>query len=74
VQQLEPLLAPCVLIENCDRANPGFPLGIVLLDQRDRLGFDYRVSSTNAMNIHQQYCIDRAGDESPGGERAILKS
>jgi hypothetical protein len=44
------------------------------LDQRDRLGFEYRVSSTNAMNIHPAKCIDHAGDESPGGERPILKS
>jgi hypothetical protein len=29
-------------------------------NQRDKLGFDYWVSSTNAMNIHRQYCLDRA--------------
>ena len=28
--------------------------------QRDKLGFDYWVSSTNAMRIQYQYCIDRA--------------
>jgi hypothetical protein len=33
-----------------------------LRDQRDRLGFDYWVSSTNAMKIHRQYCIDHAAD------------
>jgi hypothetical protein len=33
-----------------------------LRDQRDRLGFDYWVSSTNAMKIHRQYCVDRAGE------------
>ena len=33
-----------------------------LRDQRDRLGFDYWVSSTNAMKIHRQYCIDHAGE------------
>jgi hypothetical protein len=33
-----------------------------LRDQRDRLGFDYWVSSTNAMKIHRQYCIDRASE------------
>jgi hypothetical protein len=27
------------------------------LDQRDRLGFEYRVSSTNAMNIHRQNAL-----------------
>ena len=31
-------------------------------NQRDNLGFDYWVSSTNAMNIHHQYCIDRAAE------------
>ena len=30
--------------------------------QRDRLGFDYWVSSTNAMKTHRQYCGDRAGE------------
>jgi hypothetical protein len=29
-------------------------------NQRDDLGFDYWVSSTNAMKIHYQYCMDRA--------------
>jgi hypothetical protein len=29
-------------------------------DQRDSLGFDYWVSSTNATYIHRQYCLDRA--------------
>ncbi len=29
-------------------------------NQRDKLGFDYWVSSTNAMKIHRQYCLDRA--------------
>jgi hypothetical protein len=33
-----------------------------LRDQRDRLGFDYWVASTNAMKIHRQYCIDHAGE------------
>jgi Uncharacterized protein conserved in bacteria len=33
-----------------------------LRNQRDRLGFDYWVSSTNAMKIHRQYCIDHAGE------------
>jgi hypothetical protein len=31
-------------------------------NQRDKLGFDYWVASTNAMKIHRQFCIDRAGD------------
>jgi len=31
-------------------------------NQRDKLGFDYWVSSTNAMKIHRQYCADRAGE------------
>ena len=31
-------------------------------NQRDKLGFDYWVSSTNAMKIHRQFCIDRAGE------------
>jgi hypothetical protein len=31
-------------------------------DQRDKLGFDYWASSTNAMKIHRQYCLDRAAD------------
>ena len=31
-------------------------------NQRDRLGFDYWVSSTNAMKIHRQFCLDRAGE------------
>ena len=30
--------------------------------QRDRLGFDYWVSSTNAMKIHRQFCVDHAGE------------
>jgi hypothetical protein len=29
-------------------------------NQRDVLGFDYWASSTNAMKIHHQYCMDRA--------------
>jgi hypothetical protein len=33
-----------------------------LRDQRDRLGFDYWVSSTNAMKIHRQYCLDHVAD------------
>jgi hypothetical protein len=37
------------------------PSGFFLFrNQRDSLGFDYWVSSTNAMNIHRQYCLDRA--------------
>ncbi len=28
--------------------------------QRDELGFDYWISSTNAMKINRQYCLDRA--------------
>ena len=31
-------------------------------NQRDRLGYDYWVSSTNAMNIHRQFCLDRVSD------------
>jgi len=31
-------------------------------NQRDKLGFDYWVSSTNAMKMHRQFCIDRAGE------------
>jgi hypothetical protein len=31
-------------------------------DQRDRLGFDYWASSTNAMKIHRQYCLDHVAD------------
>jgi hypothetical protein len=33
-----------------------------LRNQRDRLGFDYWVSSTNAMKIHRQFCLDLAGE------------
>jgi hypothetical protein len=33
-----------------------------LRNQRDRLGYDYWVSSTNAMNIHRQFCLDRAAE------------
>ena len=33
-----------------------------LRDQRDQLGFDYWVSSTNAMKMHRQYCIDHASE------------
>ena len=37
------------------------PSGFFLFrNQRDRLGFDYWVSSTNAMKIQYQYCADRA--------------
>jgi hypothetical protein len=39
------------------------PAGFFFLqNRRDSLGFDYWVSSTNAMNIHRQYCLDRAVD------------
>jgi hypothetical protein len=31
-------------------------------NQRDKLGFDYWVASTNAMKIHRRFCVDRAGD------------
>lgn len=31
-------------------------------NQRDKPGFDYWVSSTNAMKIHHQYCVDRAAE------------
>jgi hypothetical protein len=31
-------------------------------NQRDKLGFDYWVASTNAMKIHRRFCLDRAGD------------
>jgi len=31
-------------------------------NQRDGLGYDYWVSSTNAMNIHRQFCLDRSAD------------
>lgn len=31
-------------------------------NQRDRLGLDYWVASTNAMKIHRQFCTDCAGD------------
>jgi hypothetical protein len=31
-------------------------------NQRDKLGFDYWVSSANAMKIHRQYCQDRAAE------------
>jgi hypothetical protein len=31
-------------------------------NQRDELGFDYWASSTNAMKIHHQYCLDRAAE------------
>ena len=35
------------------------PIGFFnLANQRDVLGYDYWVSSTNAMKVHQQYCID----------------
>jgi hypothetical protein len=30
--------------------------------QRDRLGYDYWVSSTNAMHIHRQFCLDRSAE------------
>jgi hypothetical protein len=33
-----------------------------LRNQRDRLGFDYWVSCTNAMNIHRQFCMDHAAE------------
>jgi hypothetical protein len=35
---------------------------LYLGNHRDKLGFDYWVSSANAMKIHRQYCIDRAGE------------
>jgi hypothetical protein len=39
------------------------PAGYFFLhNQRDSLGFDYWVSSTNAINIHRQFCLDRAGE------------
>ncbi len=39
------------------------PSGFFLFrSQRDSLGFDYWVSSTNAMNIHRQYCLNRAAE------------
>jgi hypothetical protein len=38
---------------------PGF---FYFANQRDKLGFDYWVSSTNAMKIHRQFCINRAGE------------
>jgi hypothetical protein len=31
-------------------------------NQRDRVGYDYWVSSTNAMNIHRQFCLDRSAE------------
>jgi hypothetical protein len=31
-------------------------------NQRDQLGFDYWVSSTNGVKIHRQYCLDRAAE------------
>jgi len=31
-------------------------------NQRDRLGYDYWVSSTNAMIIHRQFCLDRSAE------------
>ena len=35
------------------------PIGFLnLSNQRDVLGYDYWVSSTNAMKVHQQYCVD----------------
>jgi len=37
------------------------PIGFLnLANQRDILGYDYWVSSTNAMKVHQQYCADHA--------------
>ena len=37
------------------------PIGFFnLANQRDVLGYDYWVSSTNAMKVHQQYCADHA--------------
>ena len=30
--------------------------------QRDRIGFDYWASSTNAMRVHRQYCLDHTGE------------
>jgi hypothetical protein len=47
------------------RAGPIFihqmPSGFFpLRNQRDRLGFDYWVSSTNAMQIHRQFCLHQA--------------
>ena len=33
-----------------------------LRNRRDKLGFDYWVSSVNAMAVHRQFCIDRAGE------------
>jgi hypothetical protein len=39
------------------------PSGFFYLgNQRDKLGFDYWASSTNAMKIHSQFCIDRASE------------
>ena len=37
------------------------PIGFLnLANQRDLLGYDYWVSSTNAMKVHQQFCVDHA--------------
>jgi hypothetical protein len=37
-------------------------------NQRDKLGFDYWVSSTNAMKTHHQYCLDRAAEVKTYGQ------
>jgi hypothetical protein len=49
------------------RAGPIFihqmPFGFFdLRNQRDWLGYDYWVSSTNAMKIHRQFCLDHAAE------------
>jgi hypothetical protein len=37
------------------------PIGFLnLANQRDVLGYDYWVSATNAMKVHQQFCADHA--------------
>jgi hypothetical protein len=39
------------------------PFGFFYLaNQRDILGYDYWISSTNAMKMQQQYCVDRAAN------------
>jgi hypothetical protein len=31
-------------------------------NQRDKLGYDYWISSTNAMQIHRRFCLDRSAE------------
>lgn len=43
------------------------PIYYNLRNRRDRLGFDYWVSSVNAMRIHRKFCLDRAKERKTYG-------